>query len=92
MFAEHNEPLVNALRLAMLVVSVLWIALIAGGKTLYPRWMALFSPILLLGTIFAIYFYVSPALGAWLLPAAMNVVHVILFALSISVASRLRAG
>ena len=54
--------------------------------------MALFSPILLLGTIFAIYFYVSPALGAWLLPAAMNVVHVILFALSISVASRLRVG
>ena len=91
-FAEHNEPLVNALRLAMLVVSVLWIVLIAGGKTLYPRWMSLFSPILLLGTIFAIYFYVSPALGAWLLPAAMNVVHVILFALSISVASRLRVG
>ena len=43
-FAGHNEPLVNALRVAMLVVSVLWIVLIARKKTLYPRWMALFRP------------------------------------------------
>jgi len=84
-FAEHNEPLVNALRLAMLIVSVLWVVLILRGKTLYPRWMALFSPIFLLGLIFLIYFKISPTLGAWLLPAAMNIVHVIVFALSMLV-------
>ncbi|MEM8487207.1 MAG: DUF6796 family protein [Bacteroidota bacterium] len=82
-FAVHNEPLVNALRLAMLIVSVLWIWRILQQKTLYPRWMAIFSPILLLGLIFATYFFLSPALGAYLLPAAMNVVHVVIFALSI---------
>jgi nicotinamide riboside transporter PnuC len=84
-FSEHNEPLVNTLRLAMLIISVLWVVLIAQGKTLYPRWVAIFSPIALLLTIFVIYFYISPALGVWLLPAAMNVVHVIIFALSIYV-------
>ena len=89
-FSEHNEPLVNALRLAMLIVSVLWVVLIAQGNTLYPRWMAIFSPIALLVTIFAIYFYLSPALGAWLLPAAMNLVHVIVFALSIMIVTRMR--
>ena len=82
-FAFHNEPLVNALRLAMLIISVLWIWRILKEKTLYPRWMALFSPILLLGLIFATYFFIAPTLGAYLLPAAMNVVHVIIFALSI---------
>lgn len=87
-FGEHNEPLVNVLRLAMLIVSVLWVALIVQGKTLYPRWMAAFSPIAMLATIFIIYFYISPSLGAWLLPAAMNVVHVILFGLSIYAASK----
>lgn len=84
-FAEHNEPLVNALRIAMLVVSALWVVLILRGQTLYPRWMALFSPIVLLGLIFLIYFKISPSVGAWLLPVAMNVVHVIIFALSILV-------
>lgn len=82
-FAEHNEPLVNALRLAMLVVSILWVVLVVKGQTLYPKWMAIFSPIVLLGSIFAIYFFVSPTLGAWLLPAAMNVVHVMIFSLSL---------
>lgn len=89
-FGDRNEPLVNALRLAMLIISILWIVLVARGKTLYPRWMAIFSPIALLATIFIIYFYISPTLGAWLLPAAMNVVHVILFALSISVTRNLQ--
>ncbi len=89
-FAEHNEPLINALRFAMLVVSAIWIALIARGKSLYPRWMAIFSPILLLGTIFLIYFKISPAIGVWLLPAAMNVTHSIIFALSIFIAIRNR--
>ncbi len=88
-FAAHNEPLVNALRLAMLIVSVLWIWLISTRNTAYPRWMALFSPILLLGLIFVVYFFVSAALGAYLLPPAMNVVHVIIFALSIYCARRL---
>ncbi|MFT5421937.1 MAG: hypothetical protein ACI9D5_002703 [Candidatus Endobugula sp.] len=89
-FSEHNEPLVNALRIAMLVVSVLWVALISQGKTLYPRWVAIVSPIALLASIFVVYFYISPTLGAWLLPAAMNVVHVIIFSISIYVVSQLQ--
>jgi len=88
-FSRHNEPLVNALRIAMLIISALWVTLIFQGKTLYPRWMAIFSPILLLGLIFLVYFVISPTLGAWLLPAAMNVVHVIVFGLSLFVAKGL---
>lgn len=82
-FAEYNEPLVNTLRVAMLFVSLLWVVLVAKGKTLYPKWMSVFNPIVLLGSIFAIYFLISPTIGAWLLPAAMNIVHAVIFGLSI---------
>lgn len=82
-FSAHNEPLVNVLRVAMAGVSLLWIWRIAIGATLYPRWMAAVSPIALLATIFALYFFGPPALGAWLLPAAMNLAHALLFALSL---------
>ena len=88
-FADHNEPLVDALRGAMMVVSILWVMRIWSRHTLYPRWMAYFSPIVLLAGIFLIYFFIWPALGAWLLPAAMNVVHVVMFGLSLWVVSRL---
>lgn len=88
-FGAHNEPLVNVLRAAMGIISVLWIWRVSGGKTRYPKWMAIFSPGVLLGLIFAIYFTI-PALGVWLLPAAMNVVHVIVFGLSVVVLTRSR--
>ena len=81
-FSAHNEPLVYALRLAIVVVSVFWIWRISIGQTLYPRWMAIFSPAVLLALIFALYFSGASA-GVWLLPAAMNVVHFVLFSLSL---------
>ena len=88
-FGVHNEPLVNALRLAMVVVSVFWVWRIAIGKTLYPRWVAIFSPALMLALIFTVYFSGLSA-GLWLLPAAMNVVHLILFSLSLYALSKVR--
>ena len=81
-FGNHNEPLVNALRLAIVVVSIFWVWRIAIGKTLYPKWAAIFSPALILGIIFTVYF-TDMAAGVWLLPAAMNVVHLIIFSLSL---------
>lgn len=81
-FGIHNEPLVNALRLAIVVVSIFWIWRIAIGKTLYPKWVAVFSPALILGVIFTLYF-TGMSVGVWLLPAAMNVVHLIIFSLSL---------
>jgi len=80
-FSEHNEPFVNVLRLAMLLVSILWIKLILTGKTAFPKWMALFSPIVLLALIFALYFF-KTKIGLYLFPMAMNVTHFIIFALA----------
>jgi len=77
-FAEHNEPLVNALRIGMLLVSIIWIKLILTGKTVFPKWMAIFSPIALLALMFALYFF-KTKIGLYVFPAAMNVTHVIVF-------------
>lgn len=89
-FAERNEPLVNVLRVAMLIVSGLWIFLIVQGRSHYPRWMALFSPIALLASIFGLYFAL-PAIGLYVLPIAMNVTHAIIFGLSLIIAMRLKS-
>lgn len=81
-FAAHNEPLVNALRVAIVLFSVAWIWLIATGQSRYPRWMALLSPGALLGAIFASY-VAAPAFGGWFLPTAMNTAHVVVFLASL---------
>ena len=82
LFSEHNEPFVNVLRLAMLIVSGLWIKLIVSGRTRFPKWMAIFSPILLLALMFALYFF-KTKLGLYVFPVAMNAAHFIVFGLAL---------
>lgn len=81
-FSDHNEPFVNVLRLAMLLVSIIWIKLILSGKTAFPKWMALFSPAALLAFMFALYFF-KTKIGLYVFPVAMNAAHFIVFALTL---------
>lgn len=81
-FSAHNEPLVNVLRVAMLVVSIIWVLMIVRGGTEFPKWMAFFNPILLLATMFALYF-LKTTVGQYVFPVAMNATHVVLFSLSL---------
>lgn len=82
LFSEHNEPFVNVLRIAMGLVSVLWIKLILSGQTRFPKWMAIFSPIALLALMFALYFF-KTTLGLYVFPVAMNAAHFIVFGLAL---------
>jgi hypothetical protein len=84
-YAVRNEILVNVLRAAMVLTSVIWIGLILSGRTLYPRWMALLAPAILLAGVFALY-ALAPAIGVYVLPTAMNAVHVVVFAMSTATA------
>ncbi len=87
--SAHNEPLINVVRVLILIISVLMVYGIFTGKSLYPRWIVIFTPIVLLVQIFALY-ALAPGVGIYLLPAAMNVSHLIFFALSTYVALQLR--
>lgn len=81
-FSEHNEPFVNVLRVAMLLVSILWIKLILSGRTNFPKWLAIFSPIVLLASFAGLYFAKTTA-GLYLFPIAMNATHFIVFGLAL---------
>lgn len=87
--SSHNEPLINIVRVLVLIISILMIYGIITGKSRYPRWIVIFTPIVLLVQIFALY-VIAPGVGVYLLPAAMNVSHLIFFALSTWVAMQLQ--
>lgn len=78
----HMENLVQILRVVVLLISVFFVWAILKGGTMYPKWMALFNPILLLITVFALFFLVRP-IGQYLAPTAMNVAHFGLFSASL---------
>jgi hypothetical protein len=77
----HSETLLEVTRITTLVSSLAFIVLVLTGKTLYPRWMAIFNPILLLVSSF-ILFAIAPSIGKYTLPIALNVGYFIFFTLS----------
>ncbi len=81
------ESLLQVIRLAVLVLSIIFVALVVRGRSHYPRWMALLNPILLIVASFLVY-AVAPAIGKYLMPIALNVAFFIFFSASIVIANR----
>lgn len=79
------ETLLQVTRLAVLALSIIFVALVARGRSHYPRWAALLNPILLIVASFVVY-ALAPAAGKFLMPIALNVAFFILFVASITIA------
>ncbi len=79
------ESLLQVIRLAVLILSVIFIWLTLTGRSHYPKWMAALNPILLIVASFLVY-VVAPALGKYLMPIALNVAFTVFFIASIRIA------
>ena len=88
LYELRYENLLQLVRGAILVLSLVFIWLCLTGRTLYPRAMALLNPILLIVVSFVI-FFTLPALGKYMMPIALNVAFFIIFSVSLFIASRL---
>ena len=83
-YIDHYESLLAIIRFTTLFTSIAYVVMILFNRTLYPRWMAIFSPIVLLVLQFVLLITV-PAIGIFTAPIALNVGYFIFFALSTSV-------
>jgi hypothetical protein len=86
-YRRYSEALIQLVRVGVLALSLALAAAILRGRTGYPRWFALVSPILLLALVFALHL-AAPAVGGYLVPTAMNVAHLVFFGLSTAVYAR----
>jgi len=90
LYTLRYETLLNIIRITTLIVSIIIIWLSLSGRTLYPKWIAIFNPILLIIANF-ILFVVVPDIGKHTMPIALNVAFFIFFALSLMCASTSKA-
>ena len=82
------ETLLQIIRVAVLALSVIYIWLTLTGRSHYPKWMAALNPILLILVSFIVY-AVTPSLGKYLMPIALNVAFFVLFVASIMIARKI---
>jgi len=88
LYQSRYETLLQITRLTTLLLSAIIIWLVISGRSCYPRWMAIFNPILLIIANFAV-FMIAPAIGKHTMPIALNVSFFIFFLLSVLIAMRL---
>ena len=82
LYQLRYESLLSVIRFTTLALSLIFIGLTLTGKTYYPKWMAIFNPIVLLVANFVV-FAVEPEVGKYVMPIALNVGFFIFFALSL---------
>ncbi len=81
------ETLLQIIRVTVLALSVIYIWLTLTGRSHYPKWMAALNPILLILVSFIVY-AVTPSIGKYLMPIALNVAFIVLFVASIMIARK----
>jgi len=91
LYETRYETLLQITRLTTLILSGIIVWLSISGRSHYPRWIALFNPILLIVANFVL-FMVAPAIGKHTMPIALNVAFFIFFLLSVLVAMKVPSG
>lgn len=81
-YTSHMEVLVQALRVIIATLSIVFAITILKGGTYYKKWMAIFNPIVIL-ILLVVLGKLIPSVGKHMLPILMNVTHFILFGLSL---------
>jgi len=89
LYQLRYESLLSITRVTTLAISLIFIYLALTGRSHYQKWQAILNPLLLLLMCFVIY-VISPAIGKYLMPIALNVGFGIFFLMSVIQAQKLK--
>jgi hypothetical protein len=82
LYQLRYESLLTIIRISTIIVSLIFIYLVLTGRSHYQKWHAVFNPVLLLVMSFAIY-VITPFVGKYMMPIALNVAYGIFFIVSL---------
>ena len=73
-----SYPLLQVIRAQVMIMSAILAYIIFKHETFYPKWVALFTPFVLILLVFSTLLFM-PSIGKYFVPAALNVAHFIFF-------------
>jgi hypothetical protein len=86
---DHYWTILMVIMIAeILFGSVIYSVIVAKGKTLYPRWMAIFSPASVVAFTLPLVFLIPYPIGGYIAPACLNISTLIFFVLTQTVTYR----
>ncbi|MCG8668100.1 MAG: hypothetical protein MI867_01705 [Pseudomonadales bacterium] len=81
-YQENYEPLMVVMCVSIVLHSIILAFLIVGGRTIYPKWVFVFTPAMLGFSCLYLNKYI-PCLGLYFVPAALNIGFGIFYIISI---------
>lgn len=91
LYVLRYESLLSVIRITTLLLSIIIIVLVWGGKSHYHKSMAFLNPIVLLLLNFVVYL-IAPDIGKYMMPIALNIGFGLFFVLSLLQARRLETS
>jgi hypothetical protein len=90
LYQLRYESLLTVIRITTVVISIIFIYLALTGRSHYPKWQAVLNTIVLLVMNFVVY-AISPEIGKYLMPIALNVAFGIFFLMSSVQAQKIKS-
>jgi len=84
-FDFYWRILVIIMLIEILFSSIIYAVIIAKGKTLYSKWMAILNPICLLTILFPFIFLLPAPVGGFIAPAYLNISTIVFYGFSTAV-------
>lgn len=81
-FGYYWMIIIIIMAVELILISVYYVSLILRGKTLYPKWMALFNPPCVLLYIYPLLLIAPKPIGGFIAPAFLNLATLIFLILS----------
>jgi hypothetical protein len=80
-YDKYWTILIITIAIEILVSSVIYTVVVAKRKTLYPKWMAIFSPAIVVACILGLVVLIPSPLGGYFAPAFLNISTLVFFLL-----------
>ncbi|MHB8127425.1 MAG: DUF6796 family protein [Mobilitalea sp.] len=84
-FASYWMILVIIMFVELLFGSIIYVIVVLKGKTLFPRWMAIFNPLCIVLYTFPIVFILPSPIGGYIAPAYLNLSTLLFFTITLVV-------
>ncbi len=84
-FEFYWKLIIAVMAVDMILFSILFVLSVLGGRSAYPKWMAVFNPVIIMSVVFLILILIPAPIGGYVAPAVLNLSTLMFFIMSTSV-------
>lgn len=91
-FEFYWKLIIVLMAIDLILFSVIYVFSVLGGRSVYPGWMAVFNPAVIMAVMFPILLLLPAPVGGFIAPVVLNLSTLIFFSVTSAVMYRMAGG